>query len=91
VRGVRKGVEENLQVSNDIEHSHGYAECHVLRIVGVHEGWEILGAKFTDKNKAEAHSSAKESDKRVQPWLLNTRIDRALGWIPLEQTKLMHR
>jgi hypothetical protein len=33
-----------------------------LRIVGVHEGREILGAKFG--------------------------IDRALGWIPLEQTKL---
>jgi hypothetical protein len=26
--------------------------------------------------------------EKGQPWLLNARVDRALGWIPLEQTKL---
>jgi hypothetical protein len=50
MNGLGRVVEENLQVSDNIEHSHGYVECRVLRIVGVHEGREILGAKFADRN-----------------------------------------
>lgn len=89
---LRQVVEENLQVSNNIEHSHGYAECYILRIVGIHEGREILGAKFTDKSKAERLMvQPRNLTERAQPWLLNTRIDRVLGWIPLEQTKVMRR
>jgi hypothetical protein len=91
---VRQLAEEKLQISNDIEHPHGYAECYILRVVGVHEGWEILGAKFTAKKQGKIlwfSQGNYQKGGNPGPWLLNTRVDCAWGWIPLEQAKLMHR